>query len=177
MALASVYGLVRRHGGGLFVDTAVGKGTRFSILLPAAVSLDPGGGKGTPANDGARHLVIVVDDEPQVGRGIARMIERRGIRAIACTDAQSALEALARAPVGKTLLLCDVVMPDTDGVEVAEEARRRVPGLPVLLMSGYTGGIDVTKSGLPLIDKPFDADLVVEQLLSLLPPPSGTIPE
>jgi CheY-like chemotaxis protein len=77
--------------------------------------------------------ILVVDDEQPIRELVTRVLERRGHRVIACSNAASALEAAG--PVD--LLLVDLVLPEVNGRELAETLRKRWPNLPVILMSGY----------------------------------------
>lgn len=168
LGLSSAYGIVRRHGGAFILKSDPGRGCAISVLWRA------GGGDGVrpphssrDQNPRERPTVVVVDDEPAVARSVARLLERRAFDVVVCTRPSDALEALAAGPPGRTMLLSDVVMPQMGGVELANEARSRIPHLPVLLMSGYTGGIDVAKHGYEVISKPFDAATLTERLLAI----------
>ena len=113
-------------------------------------------------------LVVVVDDEPVVAKSTARLLERYGFSTTVCLEPADAYDALARAAPGRRCLLTDVVMPGISGVDLALEARRRFPELPVLLMSGYTGNVDVAASGLECVEKPFEGKHVAQRLLALV---------
>lgn len=169
LGLSTVYGIVRRHGGGLYVESEVDRGSRLSVLWRVTVDDEaPRQSQGPRAAEQDENTVIIVDDEPAVARSVARLLDRRGFRTVVCTNAADGLRAVAAKSGNRTILLSDVVMPDMGGLELAAEARRIAPGLPVLLMSGYTGGVDVTKSGFEIIAKPFDAESVTKRLQSLL---------
>lgn len=113
-------------------------------------------------------LVVVVDDEPVVAKSTARLLERYGFSTAVCVEPADAYDALAKAAPGRRCLLTDVVMPGISGVDLALEARRRFPDLPVLLMSGYTGNVDVAASGLECVEKPFEGKYVAQRLLALV---------
>jgi len=77
--------------------------------------------------------ILVVDDEPPIRQLVARILERKGHRVIACGDAASALDITDVVD----LLVVDFVLPDLNGRDLTARLRERQPGLPVILMSGY----------------------------------------
>ena len=137
LGLSMVYGFVRQSGGQLEVDSRLGYGTRIDLYLPAAESADVAGEKPDARADHGRETVLVVEDEPEV-RGVAiAFLKSLGYSVHAAPDARAALELLAaHAEIG--LVFSDVVLgAGMNGVELAHEARRLRPGIPVLLTSGY----------------------------------------
>lgn len=103
--------------------------------------------------------VLVVDDEPVVREGIARVLSSDGLRVAVAPDAGSALRHPAAANC--RLVLCDVMLPDRSGLEVLRELRARRPDLPVLLMTGYAlsdlAGRPAAAGAAGVLAKPFDA--------------------
>jgi PAS domain S-box-containing protein len=142
LGLATVYGIVRQHGGSVSVETAPGKGARFDVVLPAATAA--GREDEAPFRDaaparGRGEVVLVVDDEPLVRRALARALGSRGYTVLEADSGDEAL-ALVEARGGVDLLLSDVVMPGMRGPELVRAFRARWPGRPALLMSGYPDG-------------------------------------
>jgi len=167
LGLSAVYGVARRHRGALYADSEVGRGSRVTILFRVAnmaeTEDEPRSGRPGPRR---RLFVVVVDDEPMVGASVSRLLERRGFEVAVCTKPGDALRAVTSGPAGQTVLLSDVIMPVMSGVELALEARRHVPNLPVLLMSGYLGAHDAAGAGFDVIAKPFDAQTLADRLLA-----------
>ncbi len=79
--------------------------------------------------------ILILDDEPKMGKILSRVLEREGHRVRACTDPQAALELIDRDSAD--LLLTDLKMPGMNGLEVMRAARKRVPGLDVVMMTAY----------------------------------------
>jgi DNA-binding NtrC family response regulator len=79
--------------------------------------------------------ILIVDDEPKMGKILARVLAREGHQVTAFTEPHEALMALERQ--GGDLLLTDLKMPGMDGLELMQEARRRVPELDVIMMTAY----------------------------------------
>jgi len=139
LGLAVVHGIVTEHGGTIDVESRLGAGTRFEILLPEVVPTPSTGADGYSAPDrvaarGAGERVLLVDDQPLLRRQLANSLERLGYRAVAAVDGESALEV--EGPFDA--LVTDVSLPGIDGDQLAARLRQRWPGLAVLLISGYS---------------------------------------
>ncbi|GJG86170.1 hypothetical protein tb265_13510 [Gemmatimonadetes bacterium T265] len=152
LGLAMVYGIVAQTGGRVTVDSAPGRGTTFSIYLPAlappapaaappARGADPAPERpgAAPAPDGAGTTVLVVDDEAAVRGAAARVLARRGYTVLEAGDGVEALGVAERYAGPVHLLLSDVRMPGMDGRELARRFRVARPEARVLLMTGYPG--------------------------------------
>lgn len=150
--------------------------------LPGPQACVPGEGSGLPptprpgrpgaGREPGRVRILVVDDEEHVREAIASFLELRGYGVTAVGDLAAAAEALDAAP---DLLLCDVVLPNVSGLLFVREVRRRYPGLPIILMSGYaTEALRQEASQLGIVtflSKPFALAALDEALRTLLGPP------
>jgi CheY-like chemotaxis protein len=140
LGLSTVYGIVTRAGGDIELDTAPGKGTRFRLTLPRAES-DPVTSEGEPEEPAGSvpadrtASILLVEDEASVRRLVRRVLRRDGHTVREAEDAADALRILD--DFRPDLLLTDVVLPSGAGPELADEVDRRVPGVAVVLMSGY----------------------------------------
>ena len=113
--------------------------------------------------------VLVVEDDDEVAALVIDMLVQLGQRPTRVTTAAAALGALADdRPVD--LLFTDVLMPGgMDGLALAREARRRRPGLPVLLTTGYSGGGPAAApSDWPVLRKPYRIDELAEALQGII---------
>jgi CheY-like chemotaxis protein len=170
--------MVAGAGGEVRVDSAPGKGTRFTIWFPVHEPAAVPAGGGVPAGAGDRsdvtarrtgHVVIVVDDEPEVLRLSVRELERAGYQVVGATEGSQALNALHARNGAADLLVTDVVMPGMNGIELAAAVTRRYPQIPVLFLSGHLDEeAEAARRSLPgdaeLLTKPFTPDELSERV-------------
>jgi nitrogen-specific signal transduction histidine kinase/ActR/RegA family two-component response regulator len=142
LGLAVVYGIVTRHGGGIRVESAPEKGSAFEIYLPrvAAVADGADAGRATPARGTER--ILLVDDEPAVGRVLRDALEALGYRVRVETDPRAALQAFAAAPRDFDLVITDQTMPGLTGEALVRELRALRADLPILLCTGFSVRLD-----------------------------------
>jgi CheY-like chemotaxis protein len=144
LGLATVFGIVKQHGGALTVESAVGEGTTFQIFLPAedtsieARADEAAGGK--PC--GGTETILLVEDEPTVRLLTCTVLEEAGYRVIEAADGPSALRIWEDHRDSIQLLLTDIVMPEgMNGLELAARLRAQNPKLRVIFTSGYSADI------------------------------------
>lgn len=173
LGLSTVYGFARQSRGGVSIASAPGAGTTVTLYLPrtaapAKLAVDKEGAP--PAArlpDGLR--VLLVEDDAEVRRVVEAGLAALACATHACASAEEALAVLdSEEPID--LLLSDVMLgPGMRGTELAEVARAQLPGLPVLLMSGYTSGLLDEAAGWELLPKPFgNAELGQAMLRALV---------
>jgi PAS domain S-box-containing protein len=137
LGLAACLGIVTAHGGAILVESELGRGSRFSVVLPAT---DGAGVVDAPAAPGhalTPCTVLVVDDEPLVRTQLRRTLELRGYEVVEAPDGQSALIHLASGSPRPDVVVLDVTMPDLDGAEVLRRLRAAGDRVPVIVSSGY----------------------------------------
>jgi GAF domain-containing protein/anti-sigma regulatory factor (Ser/Thr protein kinase) len=135
LGLSVVFGIARRHGGELTVQSEEGRGTTVRVTLPLPAGSEP------PAQPAAvlprRPLrILLVDDEEEVRNALAEMLASRGHRVLTAGGGAEALRRLEE-DSGVDLLLTDLVMPGMTGWELAGAASARRPGLPVGVVTGW----------------------------------------
>jgi PAS domain S-box-containing protein len=159
LGLATVYGIVNQLGGTLQIQSAPGDGTVVTIDLPTTDQpLQEPPAEPETAHGGTETILLAEDEEP-LRETTTRTLTKAGYTVLAAADGPAAL-ALATAHTEPIhLLLSDVMMPGMPGHELATHLQARRPDIPVLLMSGYAGGLMDDHGGLPagltVLAKPF----------------------
>jgi PAS domain S-box-containing protein len=160
LGLATVYGIVKQAGGHISVDSRVGAGTTFTVVLPAVTeAVAPAESEGVQVAPRGTETILLAEDEDGVRRLSRMALEMQGYRVLAAKTGAEALRT-ADAYAGPVhLLVTDVVMPELSGRDLADALRARRPGVKVLYMSGYTDDAVVRHGVLEAVDaflqKPF----------------------
>lgn len=144
LGLSVVLGIVEAHQGVILVDSEPGKGTIFSIYLPASsataptqvTARDADSRTVTPAAHSGRR-VLYIDDDSLLLSLMARTLSRRGFHVSAFSNQREAIETLRADPAAFDLVLTDYNMPELSGLDVAREVRKIRQDLPVVVTSGF----------------------------------------
>jgi CheY-like chemotaxis protein len=112
-------------------------------------------------------VILVVDDELIIREVVRTVLEASGYRVIDVGTAKEALGIL-RNGTGVGLLISDVLMPEINGVELAEDARRLRPDMPILFISGYWDRFEHSAHGFECVQKPFGPAELVSKVRELL---------
>jgi len=137
MGLAVVHGLVNEYGGSVRVESEPGKGSLFSLWLPAASEIPARESEPVEARLGGDESVLLVDDEKELVELWTEILREHGYRVTGFTSSRDALEAFLAAPDDYHLVVTDLTMPEMDGFQLCREIRRLRPRLPVLLCTGF----------------------------------------
>ncbi len=174
LGLATVYGIVKQHGGNIHADSEPGKGTTFTIYLPAVEAE----AERLPRRDeegfipGGKETVLVVEDEALVRAALVRTLKEQGYRVLEAANGEEALH-IAREHAGEIhLLLTDVVMPQMGGKELSERIAAIHPRIKTLFVSGYTDDAMVQRGilepGIAFLHKPFTAGALARKVRQVL---------
>ena len=161
LGLSQVFGFVKQSGGHIKLYSEVGMGTTVKVYLPrfyGEVSQDEEGAAVAEARGHSTETILVVEDDDDVRIYSTEGLRELGFTVLEAHDGASALRVLELHPE-VVLLFTDVGLPRMNGRQLADEARRRKPGLRVLFTSGYARNAIVHQGrldpGVELLTKPF----------------------
>jgi signal transduction histidine kinase/CheY-like chemotaxis protein len=177
LGLASVYSIVKRHGGSVAVSSCVGIGSRFTIFLPASPGMRPEAlvvKKGAGPAPGGR--ILIMDDEDFIREIATEILQFQSYEVEVCADGREAVERFRRARERNTPfagVILDLTVPSgMGGKEAAPLIREIDPEVVLLVSSGYSNDpviADFRHYGFDgAISKPFDAGTLIEELGSLI---------
>jgi CheY-like chemotaxis protein len=157
LGLSMVHGLAAQSGGALLLSSKPGSGTRAELWLPVAeekaAASEQTQAEAIPA--AYPSTVLLVDDEELVRIGTAEILMDLGYTVVQASSGAEALGLLRRDEFEIDLLVSDYLMPGIDGASFVREARKLRPGLPALLITGYTNLVQGPGAELPRLAKPF----------------------
>jgi len=174
LGLSQIYGFVQQSEGHVRIDSHLGVGSRFEILLPMSAEPVQAPEPKPPLDEmvGGSERILVAEDDPAVLRMTVDLLEGLGYRVASAANADQALAILREDPE-IDLLFSDVVMPGgTSGIALARTAQRERPELKILLTSGFIGDKGLMGGAdHPILDKPYAAPVLAAKLRDLLDPP------
>jgi two-component system cell cycle sensor histidine kinase/response regulator CckA len=139
MGLATVYGIMKNHGGRITVYSELGKGTTFRLYFPAVEGASSEEGTGREEADRERRTtILLIDDDPVVRELWSGFLLDQGYRVIAAEDGDRAVEIVKKRPDSIDLVIVDLVMPGMGGKDTIRKLREVRPDVRVLASSGYS---------------------------------------
>ncbi|MDJ0783448.1 MAG: PAS domain S-box protein [Desulfosarcinaceae bacterium] len=172
LGLASVYGIVKNHGGAITVASTPGAGTTFKLYFPAvqkAVS------SAKPIHRSlaiGRETILLVDDEKMIQEVGRSLLERLGYRVLVASSGMEAINTVAEQGDRIALVILDLIMPEMDGSHTFDRIKEVNPDIRVLLSSGYAlnGRAEAVmeKGCSGFIQKPFDLNTLSERVRTIL---------
>jgi CheY-like chemotaxis protein len=172
LGLASVYGIIKGHGGFIRVESQPGEGATFTLLLPATDRRPVSERALAALIQHGRGTILVVDDDELVLKGSARMLEQIGYDVLTASGGKQAIELLRQQGEKISLVVLDMTMPEMSGSETYDRLMQIAPGAKVLLCSGFSIEGQAQKilargcNG--FIQKPFDIATLSAKLLEIL---------
>ena len=138
MGLAMVHGIVKSYGGKITVDSQLGKGTTFTLYLPATKKRNAGGPPASEQLPSGVERILFVDDEAPIAKMGGQILERLGYSVTTRTSSIEALELFRAKPEAFDLVITDMTMPNMTGDALAVELMKIRPDIPVILSTGYS---------------------------------------
>jgi PAS domain S-box-containing protein len=175
LGLSQVYGFVKQSGGHVKIYSEPGEGTTIKVYLPRLFNAADDVVATVPSNNDeppcSGETILVVEDEPAMRAFSVEALRSLGCRVYEADGAAAAL-ALLDAHPDIAVLFTDIIMPDVNGRQLADEALRRRPDLKVLFTTGYTRNAvvhnGVLDPGVELLGKPFTIDQLAEKIRDVL---------
>jgi CheY-like chemotaxis protein len=164
LGLAATLGIIRGHRGAISVESEVGRGTTFTILLPPLSTSAPAPARGAAPDTAAaarvEGMALVIDDDDTVRAVVRRILERQGLRVLDAPTGEEGIVLATQHAEQVKLVLLDLTMPGMGGEATLRRLRALWPELPVILMSGYAEDDVRQRLGVVqiqgIIEKPFD---------------------
>ncbi len=174
LGLATVYGIVKQHGGNIEVHSILTKGTLFTVYFPL-LDNDEKDDQDVAEDDNevcGKRTILLVEDNAQVRKLTNKILLKQKYSVLSASSGDEALTLIQQDGVLVDLLLTDVIMPEMNGAELYQQALQICPGLKVLYMSGYTDNVIVQQGildeDLNFINKPFTQKELIVKISSVL---------
>ncbi|KMO36864.1 histidine kinase [Methylobacterium tarhaniae] len=168
LGLSQVIGFAKQSGGDIDVASVVGRGSTFTLYLPQAEDdADVTGSAPEPEGPAAEpdhRCILVVEDNAEIGRFCAQILDDLGYGTTLAPTAEAALAEIEAAPSRFDAVFSDVVMPGMGGIALARRLRAIHPDLPVVLTSGYSHVLAQEEHGFTLVRKPYSVEEVGQAL-------------
>jgi PAS domain S-box-containing protein len=171
LGLSISYGIIKEHGGDIFVNSAAGKGATFTIDLPVMAApehQDSVHGEEKQVKHTPKGNILVVDDEPHIRRALERVLSQEGHTVETISSAETALKLLKDKKYD--LILLDIKMPGMNGIAFYHNMKDIAPGMQkkVVCITGDTISPDnkafLRETGISYIAKPFGIDVLMERV-------------
>ncbi|WP_051309256.1 ATP-binding protein [Desulfogranum japonicum] len=174
LGLATVYGIVKQNNGFVNVYSEPGKGSKFSVYFPLYhgkfISKRPFSDTGPVLGQGER--ILLVEDEESMLKLSHHILEELGYTVFSADRPLEAIELVEKEHLQIDLLLTDVILPDMNGRELAEQLSTWLPGLKTLYVSGYTANViadsGILEDGVSFLAKPFSQDELARKVREVL---------
>ncbi|MFQ5905596.1 MAG: ATP-binding protein, partial [bacterium] len=175
LRLSVVYGIVKQHQGWVNVDSLPGKGTTFTVYLPAtskrAENLSQRVGPGSRYG-GKGERILVVEDEEEVRQLTDSIFRENGYVVFAASNAKEALDIFHREKGNLQMVFSDVMLPDGSGIQLVERLTALNPAIRALFSSGYTDGSAgleaIQEKGYSFLQKPYVLSYLLRAARELL---------
>jgi two-component system cell cycle sensor histidine kinase/response regulator CckA len=176
LGLATVYGIVKQHGGFVLVESELGQGSTFSVFLPINVSAQKGEIRPpvieeAPCRGGAE-TVLIAEDHEGIREVAHATLKNKGYRVLLAHDGQEAIDVFAANQDSISLVILDVIMPRRSGPQVYEAIKALKPGVFVLFATGYSNEAaalaEIVERGAAVLRKPYSPALLCRRVREVL---------
>ena len=179
LGLSTVYGIVKQHGGNVWVYSEPGKGTTFKVFLPLRKSEAPLADKivaPEPVPRGSE-TILLVEDEASVRELVTNVLEKYGYTVLSVSAPAEAVALFAENPERIDLFVTDIILPEEHGTALYERLLSMRSPLKVLFISGYSADAfiaqDFFQPGVQFLEKPFRAEALGRKVREVLDADGG----
>ncbi len=172
LGLASVYGIIKGHGGYIDVESEKGKGTTFKIYLPGTEKRIEKTEKEPEVIQKGSETILIIDDEDMVLEVGQKFLRFMGYQVLTARNGKEAIEVYRKQREKIHLVILDLVMPKMEGGEVFERLKEISPDVKILISSGYS--VDgkasqiLDRGACGFIQKPFDMMQLSKSIRAIL---------
>ena len=168
MGLSVIHGIVKRHGGGILVESELGKGTVFEIYFPAFEKTVEEEKEPEGENRGGSERILYVDDEESLLNLNRQRLERLGYQVKSTTKPVDALEWFKADPDQFDVVITDMTMPRMTGDRLTKEILTIRPHMPVIICTGYSERMSEKKAKALGVRKYLEKPIDVRNLAAVL---------
>ncbi len=165
-------GNIRTHGGTILLDSAIGKGSRFTVILPACAEAAQAPSARPTSSWSGQGTVLVIDDQAVVRQVIQRLLVQIGFNVLMAETGGAALALFEQSNLPIIGILLDLTLPDLPTSEIIQRARAIQPDVPVILMSGYSqedvASVLANTSQIRFLAKPFTMETLRTSLRQMI---------
>ena len=171
LGLSTVYGIVKQSGGYIWVESEPGRGSSFTIYLPAVEApLTTTAASETTVAEGQGEIVLLVEDEEALREAISTFLNLHGYTVLEAGSGEQALQIASEHGKLIHVLLTDIILTKMSGTELAQELATKCPDIVTIYMSGYTDravyGLESATVG--FLQKPFLLETLLQKLREMI---------
>ena len=146
MGLSIVHGIIKNHGGAIWVDRCLGKGATFTLLFPMAEKKTVIKTEIEDEYPSGTETILFVDDEKSITDMVQQVLEKLGYRVEARLNPVEALDLFQSKPNAFDLVITDMTMPQMTGAKLVQKLKEIQPDVPVIICTGHSSLIDEEKA-------------------------------
>ncbi len=171
LGLATVYGIIKQHGGNIWINSIQGAGTTFKIYLPASKEAEEErlvkAGK-EKVEENNNETILITEDNGPVLELAKTILSGKGYNILSADNGSDAMRIIKSYSSQIHILLTDIIMPEMNGKELFRAASEVHPEIKVLYMSGYSDNLISSDSSICFIQKPFTSEELAEKVREVL---------